>query len=275
MPNSTSYNISFTLICGCCGCDSCGCWLIFFCGFRFDCHQKPMIHTHAYGIAKENFNWIKVNTKQAFRQRFFLRRSFSLLGEEGLEPSRPCGHSALNAACLPISPLAHFEIQCARMGSNHRPLSYQDSVLPLNYTREKGTIAKKHGGIKQKTLVRNGRKQKGTGGTNQPVPAIFSPPPYFLREKTFRSSPTETIVGVGTVLPMCSSSGIGRERPMGTENLTARVNTSGTILPILSSAGGAKWVFIFLLLKRIFITTSDLSATRDLSLCDRFILKEE
>src|SRR3989338_4467128 len=31
-----------------------------------------------------------------------------MVGEEGLEPSRPCGHSALNAACLPISPLAQL-----------------------------------------------------------------------------------------------------------------------------------------------------------------------
>ena len=36
------------------------------------------------------------------------------------------------------------------MGSNHRPLSYQDSVLPLNYTLIEKTAIKK---LYQKKLI--------------------------------------------------------------------------------------------------------------------------
>ena len=36
--------------------------------------------------------------------------TLSVVGERGLEPPRPCGHSALNATCLPIPPFAHIPI---------------------------------------------------------------------------------------------------------------------------------------------------------------------
>ncbi len=38
--------------------------------------------------------------------------SFLLVPEEGLEPSHPKGHMALNHACLPVSALGHIIVYC-------------------------------------------------------------------------------------------------------------------------------------------------------------------
>src|SRR5258708_1239643 len=42
-----------------------------------------------------------------YRFSFFDHFFLYFVGREGLEPSRPCGHSDLNATCLPVPPPAH------------------------------------------------------------------------------------------------------------------------------------------------------------------------
>ncbi len=90
------------------------------------------------------------------------------MGREGFEPSTLAGYGSepyayASSATCPL----YFLDECARMESDHRPLSYQDSVLPLNYTRPtspqatkgRGTIAKYVGRIKQKSQALSDRSR--------------------------------------------------------------------------------------------------------------------
>ena len=55
---------------------------------------------------------------------------FYLVPKEGLEPTRPEGHSVLNAARLPIPPLRHFVGQEQSNFRLHQPIA--DANLPLH-----------------------------------------------------------------------------------------------------------------------------------------------
>ena len=49
-------------------------------------------------------------------------RSMDLVPEEGVEPTRPCGHRILSPARLPVPPLraCHFKITCRRLALKMR-----------------------------------------------------------------------------------------------------------------------------------------------------------
>ena len=72
----------------------------------------------------------------------YIALSPSLMPKVGLEPTRPCEHTPLKRACLPISPLRQLpnyitpELSFMRAGRIELPfLPWQGNVLPLNYAR--------------------------------------------------------------------------------------------------------------------------------------------
>src|ERR1700683_3500494 len=71
---------------------------------------------HRASIGGVNLRWTRAKRKSAERNWFRLNRrreigSDSLVLEEGIEPTRPCGHRILSPARLPVPPL---ELQKAR-----------------------------------------------------------------------------------------------------------------------------------------------------------------
>ena len=73
---------------------------------------------------------ISSSVKQGLKQEI----SFNV-DPAGLEPAISSLQMRRSTTELRAHAKGHIKIQCAWKESNLRPLSYQDSVLPLNYTR--------------------------------------------------------------------------------------------------------------------------------------------